>query len=217
MRWLGGTMWTWLAISTVVGGWLGLCGGAAAAGVPVADGARRRRMVLGAIVLALVACGISIRLWKGQGALGLSRTTTEIAFVAMVFSVAWLLAVTLPGRSAGRVAGVLTLLLIGAIALTGVKLQTGYPSGAPRIAVVVGMVIAILIGATVVNRSAGLHRVAVGLVLFAAVATVIALKVASSMGGVHTHDLTFTTYVAVGAVQASYAVVLCGAVALRLR
>ena len=224
LAWLAGDMWAWLAITTIVGAWLALCGGSAVAGSPITDSARRRPAILLAIVLALVAVWIGTKLWRNAPlfAAGGSRAATagpgaEIAFVALALLVGWLLAAALPTRRAGVAAVVLALALVGGGVLTQVKLETGYPAAAPRIAAVTVMVIAALIGAAAHRRTASLHRWAVVLILVATVATIIGLQVAESFGGIHTHALTGTTYVCLFAAQASYAAVLAVALALRLR
>ncbi|HUU85456.1 MAG TPA: hypothetical protein VM243_18305 [Phycisphaerae bacterium] len=214
---IGVTMETWFVLVTIVGGWLALCGGAAAAGIPVLDAGRRRQLLRVAIVLGLVAAGIAIKLWKGGSGAASPLTVVEIAFVAVVMLVAWSMAVALPRRAAGRTAAVLGLILIGGIALTAMQYGRGYPAGAPRVAAALGMVIAALIGAVAARRLVGLQRVAVVMVLLAAVGTMILLKIAGSLGSVHTHTLDVSTYAWVGVVPASYAAALLAALALRLR
>jgi len=224
LAWLAGDMCAWLAITTIVGAWLALCGGSAVAGSPITDSARRRPLILVAIVLALVAVWIGVKLWKKEPlfAVGGSHAATiapgaEIAFVALALLVGWLLAAALPTRWAGAAAVVLTLALVAGGVLTWVKLEAGYPAAAPRIAAVAVMVMATLVGAAAHRRTAVFHRWAVVLILVATVATVIGLQVAESFGGIHTHALTGTTYVCLVAAQASYAAVLAAALALRLR
>lgn len=214
---IGITMETWFALATIVGAWLALCGGAAVASRPVVDPGRRRRLLRVAIILGLVATGIAVKLWKGGTGAASALTLVEMAFVAVVMVVAWSLAAALPRRAAGRTAMVLCLILIGGIALSAMHYERGHPAGAPRVGAALGMVIAALIGAASARRLVGLHRAAVAIVLLGAIGTMILLKIASSLGSVHTHTLTAATYAGMAALPILYAAVLLAALAVRLR
>jgi hypothetical protein len=217
-------IWVWLVVMAVAGSWLALSGGAAAAGYPVTDAAKRRPMMLAAVIAALVAAVLARQLWNGRGTLGLGESVSEIAFVALALVVTYLLAVSLTARTAGRLALLLALLLIivGGLAwrdwyTESYAICDSYPAAAPRIAAVAVMVVAGLAGAAMSRRSVGLHRIGVVLVLAAAITTVAALKYAESAGGIHTHTLSASTYAVALLVPGCYAVVLVGALALRLR
>ena len=79
------------------------------------------------------------------------------------------------------------------------------------------MAIAALAGAAMSHRSISLHRIAIGLILAAAITTLATLKYAESIGGIHSHTLSATTYAVVVIAQVSYGLVLVGALVLRLR
>lgn len=224
MKWLLGDMWAWLAIATFVGGWLAMCGGAAAAGAPITNPTRRRQAVLLAIMAAMGTAWLGMSLWKNDPILGASASyaqtlerAAEIAVVVLAVLAAWLLAAALSPGWARAAAIVLAAALIGGGILTSVKLETGYPAAAPRLGAVAGMLIAALIGASAYRRTAWLHRAAIVLVLVATGATLAGVTVAESFGGVYTHELTAGTYAYLAAGQASYAFVLGAALALRLR
>ena len=132
--------------------------------------------------------------------------------------------VTLSTRAVGVVAGLLAVVLggIGGLAWRDWYRETyavfaSYPAAALRITAVCLMVVAILAGAFMSRRSVGLHRIGIILIVIAAVTTLAALKYAESAGGIHTHVLSGTTYVVIGAAQLACAGVLAGALALRLR
>lgn len=217
-------MWAWLIVTTLAALCLALSGGSAAAGLRVTDPTKRRRRILGATLVALIAAWIASRLWQGRGALMLPETVLEAAFVACGLGAAYLLVTALRARAAGLLA---ILLAAGLAVVTGwawrdwytesFELFESYPAAAPRIVAVVLMVVAALAGAAMFRRSVGLHRITVVLIAVAAVTTAAALKYAASSGGVHTHTLSGATYVFLVAAQASYAVVLVGALGLRAR
>jgi len=217
MAWLAGDMYAWLTVTTVVGIWLAFCGGAALAGAPFVDGARRRPVIIAAVLIAMLAAWMGSNLWDKEPLPGLSETSTELLFAAAMVLIGWLLVVALPPRSALLAGVVLMVALAGGGALTWLRLETGYPTAAPRIAAAVGLIIAGLFGTVARRRVISLHRVAVVFILVATVTTLVALKVADSHGGIQSHHLTFTTYAGIAGAQLSFAAILAGALALRAR
>jgi hypothetical protein len=211
-------------ITTVAAAWLALAGGSAAAGFPMTDPAKQRQAVLVAVIAALVAFGVARQLWRGQAVLGLPDWMTETAFVGLGLVAAYLLAVALPTRAAGTLAALLAvaLVVIGGLAwrdwYTGTyALCDSYPAAAPRVTAVALMAIAALAGAAMSHRSISLHRIATVLILAAAITTLATLKYAESTGGMHSHTISAMTYAVIVAAQVSYALVLVGALLLRLR
>jgi hypothetical protein len=217
-------MWVWLGVTTLAAAWLALSGGSAAAGLAVIDPAKRRLGVVVAVIAAVLAAWLARRLWQGQSIPVLPHSVAEVAFVACGLAVAYLLATSLSSRGAGLLAIVLALGLVGIGGWAwrdwytqSFELFESYPLAAPRIVAVVLMVVAALAGAGMFRRSVGLHRIAVVLILVAAITTAAALKYAAANGGVHTQTLSGTTYVGLAAAQVSYAAVLIGVLAVRLR
>jgi len=214
----------WWAVTTLVAGWLAMGGGAAVAGNPVTDPSKRSPMVLVAIIAVLAAALIGSRLWSGLSVFGLPKLVGEAAFVLAVLVAAYLLAKCLSPRFAGTLAAILGIALAGVTAVAcydwysdALGLVEVYPAFAPRIVPVALVFVAVLAGAALHRRAVGLHRSAVFAVLLAAVVTVAALKIASQLGGVHTHTLSLNTYAAVACLQAAYAPLLAILLALRLR
>ena len=213
-------MWVWLAVTTLGGVCLALAGGAAAANAPVADAAKRRQLGLAGAFAAMLSVVIGAWLWKQHGGHDLHQTLGEVGFVAAALVASYLFALALTPRVAGRLAVVLTLLLVGIGGFAWhdwAQEEFKYPAFAVRIVPVVLMVIAAVAGAAMFRRVARLHRVSVAAVLAATAVTVIALKVAESLGGVHTHQPDTGTYAMLVVAQSSYAWVLLAALALRLR
>ncbi|MCP4249112.1 MAG: hypothetical protein GY778_18875 [bacterium] len=221
---LGAIMESWLTFATIAGCWLAMCAGAAVSSAPIAAAEKRRSALMGAVLIGVAATWVGLRLWQAQPIIGLgdantatAATGSEMAFVALILIAAWLAASTLTPRGVGAVAVVLTLLLIAGGALTWIKFQRSYPTVAPRLAAATGMAIAVMIGALAGRRLVGLFRVGVVLIVFAAIVSVVGLALADAFDGVHTHELTATTYALVAAVPVAYAAVLLGARAVRLR
>ncbi|MCH7813953.1 MAG: hypothetical protein IID40_08025 [Planctomycetes bacterium] len=224
MKVLTAIMESWLALATLTGCWLAMCAGAAINSAPIAAAEKQRPILMGAVLIGLAAVWLGYRLWQAHRIIALgdsnaaaTGTGTEIAFVTLVLIAVWLSVAALTPRGVGAVAAVLTLLLIGGGALIWIKLETLYPSVAPRLAAVLGTAIAVLVGALAGRRLIGLFRVGVVLAVVAAIVSVAGLALANAFGGVHTHELTATTYALVAAVPVAYAVVLLGARAVGLR
>ncbi len=224
MRSLYTTMWVWFVVTTAAAFWLAMCGGAATAALPTTDPAKRRPLLLTTVILALVAAGLAKALWLGAPVLGLHSPYPEIAFVVCLLVAVYILGVTLSPRAASWTAGVSGLALVGLGGMLARDWYTGsyaifnsYPPAAPRIAATLLMVVAVLAGAATFRRLIGLHRVAVALIVGAAVTTVVALGYADHLGGIHTHTLSTATYASITAAQVAGAVLLVGAVRLRVR
>ncbi len=224
MRSLYIDMWVWLVVTSVAGAWLAMAGGAAVAGFPVTDQAKRRAMFLAAAIAAVLASVVARQLWHGRSVLGLTGVVPELALVGLAVLVAYVLAVCLSTRTAGLAAGALGLglVVVGGLAwrdwYTGTQaICESYPASAPRIAAVAALVVAGLAGAAMFRRSNTLQRGAVVLMLAAAITTVAALKYAESAGGLHSDGLTGSAYALVVLAQLSYAAVLVGAQVLRTR
>lgn len=204
------TMYAWLTDTTVVAAWLALCGGAGLGGLFLGE---RKWNVLNILLIAVaIILAVAGGVFALQQAFGLwtydlpkPPPSAEIGFALAVLLCTASACTFLPRPAAA----VLAVLAFGALAsligFTWNEYQRVYPTGVPRVLVMLVFLGAAMVGVLMTRRAGALQMIAVVLVLLSAGATVVAMAYGHRHGALVEVKPTTATYVKAFALQSSYA------------